>query len=82
MTVFFGERWNVPIVDHAQQAPTQSACLAISVNLPSVAVIKGFIRPLITEKGPGGNLRFTAAATWQPRSDTSSGSVAASKEAN
>jgi hypothetical protein len=41
MTVFFGERWNVPIVDHAQQAHTQSACLAISLNLPSVAVIKG-----------------------------------------
>jgi hypothetical protein len=56
MTDFFGERWNVPIVDHAQHAPTQSACLAISVNVPIRRGDQGFIRPLITEHGPAGNL--------------------------
>ncbi|HET9302166.1 MAG TPA: hypothetical protein VFO20_05275 [Propionibacteriaceae bacterium] len=50
MTVFFGERWNAPIVDHIQQRPANLARTEKSVRKLEV---------LIDEVGP--SLRWAEA---------------------
>jgi hypothetical protein len=50
MTVFFGERWNAPIVDHAQQASTPVGVPCYQCERPIQEDDQGSIRPLITEK--------------------------------
>jgi hypothetical protein len=56
MTIFFGERWNAPIVDHARKAPTPIGVPCYQCERPIQEDDQGFVRPLITESGPSGNL--------------------------
>jgi hypothetical protein len=56
MTIFFGESWGAPILDHARQSPTPIGELCYLCERPIEDSDQGFIRPLITEDGPGGDL--------------------------
>src|SRR5687767_9349030 len=56
MTVFFGERWDAPIVDHARQAPTPQGQACYLCDRAIEADDQGFIRPLFTESGQAEDL--------------------------
>jgi hypothetical protein len=56
MTVFFGEHWGAPILEYAQSAPTPLGVACYLCDRPIHRGDQGFIRPLITENGPSGNL--------------------------
>jgi hypothetical protein len=77
VTVFFGQRWDAPILDFARSAPTPVGVVCYLCDRPIHRGDQGFIRPLITENGPGGDLPVHRVATWPPRSATYSASAAA-----
>jgi hypothetical protein len=56
VTVFFGGHWDAPILESAQSAPTPVGVTCYLCDRPIHHGDQGFIRPLITENGPGGNL--------------------------
>ena len=56
MTVFFGDHWGAPILEYASSAPTPVGVACYLCDRPIHRGDQGFIRPLITESGPGGNL--------------------------
>jgi hypothetical protein len=55
-SVFFGEHWDAPILDHAWWVPTPVGVVCYPCDCPIHRGDQGFIRPLITENGPGGDL--------------------------
>jgi hypothetical protein len=56
VTVFFGDHWGAPILDYAQSAPTPVGVACYLCDRPIHRGDQGFIRTVITENGPGGNL--------------------------
>jgi hypothetical protein len=46
LTVFFGKRWNAPIVDEARQEPTPVGAACYLCERAIRADDQGFIRPL------------------------------------
>ena len=56
MTIFFGERWDAPIVDHARQESTPVGTACYLCKRAIAAGDQGFIRSLFTEKGLAGDL--------------------------
>jgi hypothetical protein len=56
MTIFFGQRWDAPIVDRARFVPTPVGQVCYLCDRPIHRGDQGFIRPLITENGPDRNL--------------------------
>jgi hypothetical protein len=54
--IFFGEPWGAPILDHALLAPTPVGVACYLCDRPVERGDQGFIRQVITENGPGGDL--------------------------
>jgi hypothetical protein len=56
MTVFFGDHWGAPVLEYAQATPTPIGVACYLCDRPIHRGDQGFIRPLITQNGPSGNL--------------------------
>jgi hypothetical protein len=56
VTIFFGDHWGARILEYAQSAPTPVGVACYLCDGPMQRGDQGFIRPLITENGPRGNL--------------------------